>query len=215
MFRHAAEMPRNVKSKPRRRLDAEAARELILDATEKRLVVAGPSGIRLQEVAADAGVSHPTVLHHFGSRELLVKAVITRSIETINARLVEAMRTTPGEHADFEALFESVAQAFERTGHARVVLWLALEGHALDGGKVRLTDVVDAAHAVRLARRKGTKKPTREDTARTVVIATLALVSSSVLAPSLLTNAGLPADTRATAEFRRWIARLLIAHMDG
>ncbi|MGH7329781.1 MAG: TetR/AcrR family transcriptional regulator, partial [Polyangiaceae bacterium] len=63
---------RKKKAKPRRRLDAEAARKLILDATERRLVRVGPSGIRLQEVAKDAGVSHPTVLHHFGSRELLV-----------------------------------------------------------------------------------------------------------------------------------------------
>ena len=42
-------------------------------------------------VAADAGVSHPTVLHHFGSRDLLVKAVIARSLQAINATLVEAI----------------------------------------------------------------------------------------------------------------------------
>src|SRR6478736_553059 len=67
--------------KPRVRRDAETARAAILEATEKRLVHVGPSGIRLQEVAADAGVSHPTVLHHFGSREALVQAVIVRAFQ--------------------------------------------------------------------------------------------------------------------------------------
>src|SRR3954469_7048551 len=111
------------KKKPRRRLEAEAARELILDAAEKRLVKVGPSGIRLQEVAADAGVSHPTVLHHFGSRELLVKAVISRSLRSINTALVEAMGDAAIDDERLEALVENVAAAFERTGHARVILW--------------------------------------------------------------------------------------------
>ena len=205
-----------MKTKPRRRLDADSARELILDAAEKRLALAGPSGIRLQEVAADAGVSHPTVLHHFGSRELLVKAVITRSIENINAGLVEAMRTSAGEEVQLEALFDNVAQALERTGHARVAMWLALEGHPTDGGKVRLSNVVDAAHALRLAHKKqANRKLAREDTGRVVVLATLALVGGAVLAPPLLANAGLPADTRAALEFRRWLAQLLKAYLDS
>src|SRR5579872_2169387 len=84
------------KTKPRRRLDAATSLDLVLAATEKRLIVAGPGGIRLQEVAADAGVSHPTVLHHFGSREQLVKAVIARSLHAINTALVLAIHASGG-----------------------------------------------------------------------------------------------------------------------
>ena len=237
-------MPRSAKPKPkpRRRLDAEAARQLILDVAEKRLIVVGPSGIRLQEVAADAGVSHPTVLHHFGSREQLVKAVINRSIEQINSSLVAALQRADGDGDDLaEVLIENAHQAFERTGHARVMLWLALEGHTVEGGKVKLTDIVDAAHALRLARKSltvasagsvsvtsagpGSKAPrlpdsaaeevTRDDTAHTIVLAALALVGGSVLGPTLLANAGLPSDARAQAGFRKWLARLLLKHIDG
>jgi len=207
-------MPRVAKSKPRRRLDAEAARQLILDAAEKRLIVVGPSGIRLQEVAADADVSHPTVLHHFGSREQLVKAVITRSIEQINATLVAALQ---GPHGDGDALAESlienVHRALERTGHGRVLLWLALEGHSIDGAKVKLTDIVDAAHAVRLAR--GAEHSTREDTAHAIVLAALGVIAGSLLGPTLLANAGLPSDARGNAAFRKWLAHLLLAHLEG
>jgi len=203
-----------VKPKPRRRLDSASARELILDAAEKRLVVVGPSGIRLQEVAADAGVSHPTVLHHFGSRDLLVKAVIARSLQAINATLVEAIGSSSGDEKQLEAMFESVARALERTGHGRVVMWLALEGHRIDGAEVRLSDVVGATHALRLTRKKRGPKPTREDTARTVVLAALALVGGSVLGASLLENAGLAAP-HAAADFRSWLARVLLAHFDA
>ena len=39
----------------RKRRTAEVARSAILDAAERRLIAAGPAGIRLQEVAADVG----------------------------------------------------------------------------------------------------------------------------------------------------------------
>jgi AcrR family transcriptional regulator len=208
-------MAKSAKTKPRRRLDADAARELILDAAEKRLVVVGPSGIRLQEVAADAGLSHPTVLHHFGSRGQLVQAVIARSLHAINASLVTAISASSGDEEELEAIVESVAAAFERTGHARVVLWLALEGYRIDGTKVRLNDVVDATHALRLARKTRAKtKPTREDTARIVVLATLMLVAGPVLTPNLLQNAGLDGDPRATTHFRKWVSKLLLRYLD-
>ena len=201
--------------KPRRRLDAEAARELILDATEKRLVVAGPSGIRLQEVAADAGVSHPTVLHHFGSRELLVKAVIARALPAMNASLVDAIGASSGDEAQLEALIENVAHAFEVSGHARVMLWLALEGHRIEKADARLVDVIDAAHALRLARAPKGKKPSRDDTARIIVLAALTLVGGAVLGTALLDNAGLPADAHDPRRFRRWLAKLLMDRLEA
>jgi AcrR family transcriptional regulator len=208
-------VPKAAKPKPRRRLDADAARALILDATEKRLVGVGPSGIRLQEVAADAGVSHPTVLHHFGSRELLVKAVIARALHSINATLVAAINASSGDERQLEAMIDGVAVALDEKGHGRVITWLALEGHRIDSADVRLSDVVDAAHAMRLGRKRHGKRPTREDTGRTVVLAALALVGGSVLAPMMLENAGLGADPRATADFRTWLARLLIGYFDA
>ncbi len=207
-------MPRAAKPKPRRRLDSAAARELILDATEKRLVVVGPSGIRLQEVAADAGVSHPTVLHHFGSRDLLVKAVIARSLQAINATLVEAIGASSGDEAQLEAMIENVARALEKSGHGRVIMWLALEGHRIDGADVRLSDVVGATHALRLTRNKKRPQPTRDDTARTVVLAALVLVGGSVVGEQMLENAGLTGKGTG-ADFRKFLARVLLAHFDG
>ena len=60
----------------RRRRSAAETRDAILEAAERRLVDGGPEAIRLQEIAADAGISHPAILHHFGSREGLVEAMV-------------------------------------------------------------------------------------------------------------------------------------------
>ena len=208
-------MPRAAKPKPRRRLDAQSARALILDATAKKLVLVGPSGIRLQDVAADAGVAHPTVLHHFGSRELLVKAVITRALGAINAAVVQALAAASGDDEKLETMIANIGAALESGGHARVMLWLALEGQRIEGAEVRLSDVVDAAHTLRAQRLKGRKKASREDTARAVVLSALTLVATAVLGPSMLENAGVAHDSAAVEQFRRWVARLLIAHVDA
>ena len=201
-------------AKPRRRRDAASARAAILDAADRHLVTVGPSGIRLQEVAADAGVSHPTVLHHFGSREGLVKAVITRSLAEINARLVEAIAQSTGEVAQVAAMLDGVFDALAAHGRARVVMWLALEGQRIEGD-ARLASVVDATHALRKARRDGQRRTlAREDTAHVVVLATLALLGAAVMGPAVLENAGLARDAGAEGRFRGWLAALLSKHLD-
>ncbi|MGZ5969118.1 MAG: hypothetical protein ACXWP4_15700, partial [Polyangiales bacterium] len=113
-------------------------------------------------------------------------------------------------------MLANVAEALEKSGHGRVIMWLALEGHRIDGAEVSLTDVVDATHALRLSRQKpGCTPPTREDTAQTVVLATLALVGGCVIGPMILENAGLGGDRATHTRFHTWLARLLLGHLDG
>src|SRR5258708_39165376 len=114
-------MPRKLASEtqpPRKRRTAEEARVAILDAAERRLVASGPAAIRLQEVAADVGVSHPTVLHHFGSREALVEAVVARALDSLHAGLLAAVRASPRRPDHVAALPESGFHALARGGHA-------------------------------------------------------------------------------------------------
>src|SRR6185295_17110146 len=65
---------------PRRRLRAEEAQRRILEAAEKQLMKVGPEGLRLTDLAQALGVSHPAILHHFGSREGLVAAVVRHAL---------------------------------------------------------------------------------------------------------------------------------------
>src|SRR5689334_19914867 len=79
----------------RHRRTAEEARNEILDAAEKRLAELGPDGIRLQQIAADVGVSHPAILHHFQSREHLLREVVRRAIQSLEADIISAISTAP------------------------------------------------------------------------------------------------------------------------
>src|SRR6202789_945817 len=126
-------MARRQASKPaphRKRRTAEEARNAILDAAERLLVVSGPAGIGLQEVAGDVGVSHPTVLHHFGSREGLIEAVVARALDSLHAGLLAAVQTAPKGPDKVTALLDSVFETMTRGGHGRAFLWLALSGYA-------------------------------------------------------------------------------------
>jgi AcrR family transcriptional regulator len=207
-------VPRPHASPLRRRRTADEARAAILDAAERRLVVSGPAGIRLQEVAADVGMSHPTVLHHFGSREALVKEVCERRFAAIHADVVRALATSAGAPEEVSGMLDSVFHALEAHGHGRVVFWLALEGLLQKREQLRLHDVGLATHALRSRKRSG-RVPPLEDTLHVVVLCTLALLAESVLGKSILRDAGLGDDRATRARFRSWLAKLLADHLEN
>ena len=136
----------------RKRRTAEDAREVILDPLpqpEPRNRRRKTAGIRLQEVAADVGVSHPTVLHHFGSRAELVREVCRRGFEAILTDVVHATTTSEGGVEHFGAMLESRCRRPSSTRAGRVYFWLALEGvlGAHEGPHMRALG--DAAHDLR------------------------------------------------------------------
>lgn len=56
-------------------------RTRILDAAEKRLLARGPSGLVLDAVARDAGISKGGLLYHFPSKEALVEGLTERMLD--------------------------------------------------------------------------------------------------------------------------------------
>ena len=58
-----------------------AGRAALLDAAIRVVAQAGLRGLTLRSVAAEAGVSHGLVRHHFGSRGALVEETLARSVE--------------------------------------------------------------------------------------------------------------------------------------
>ena len=56
-------------------------RERILNAAEERLLAAGPGGLVLDAIAADAGVSKGGLLYHFASKEALVSGLCQRMLD--------------------------------------------------------------------------------------------------------------------------------------
>jgi AcrR family transcriptional regulator len=204
--------PVSTKGAARKRRTAEESRTAILDAAERRLVASGPGGIRLQEVAADVGVSHPTVLHHFGSREGLVEAVVARALDSLHAGLMGAVRVAPKGPDAVAKMLDSVSEALETGGHARAFLWLALAGYEPTMAQLHVRSLAEAVHEARSAYFRGKKRrpPPFEDTYFTMLLPAFALLSLSVTE-----NKGDKRDDSCGApRFRAWLARLIHHHLE-
>lgn len=202
--------PRAQATPKRTRRSAEDARRAILDAAERRLTEHGPDGIRLQQIAADVGISHPAVLHHFRSREGLVEAVVTRAFSSLEADLIRSIAEAPlgGD----SALFSAIEQAFSvlvAKGHGRVMSWLLLSGHSLDTGPSQMRALVEIVHQRRVAAQPAGDVDF-EDSAFRVMLVTLSFLGESVAGPTLRKSLGIDdADDQNGARFRGWLVRLL------
>lgn len=193
---------------PRIRRSAAESRTAILDAAERRLVVSGPAAIRLQEVAADVGVSHPTVLHHFGSRERLVAEVVQRRIDHMNAEVLGAVASGAAGHEVVEPLLTRLFDVFGPGGHARVVAFLALDGAtnpSLDG----LRPLARALHARRSLAAPPGPKPTVEDSDFIVQLTAFALFGEAIAGPLFRGEDPAAPDTKARARFLAGLVRLI------
>ncbi len=202
----------------RQRRTAEEARRLILDATEKRVAQVGPAGIRLQDVAADVGVSHPAILHHFGSREGLIDAVIERAVRHLEQDLINAF----GKNVDATQATELLDHVFDTLGdrgHAQLLAWLILSTRHTPqqeqmGKEHTLAKIADAIHALRKDAR-GEQAPAAEDTVFAVMLAALALFGEGLAGEVMCRSAGLEDAQQAQQRFRKWLARLLVRHLEG
>jgi len=205
--------PMKSKRKPaprttRARRTAEEARREILDAAEKRLLAGGPDSIRLQQIAADVGVSHPAILHHFGSREGLVREVVQRAIESLERDVIQAFAEVQaaGPPTALE-MIERAARMLVDKGHGRTMGWLLLSGQAPKGGDSRVRTIAEVAH-----RRRHELHPddrsTPEDTLYRTLLVGLVIMGEAIAGPSLFASAGLGRDAGAPRRFHEWFARL-------
>jgi len=199
------------------RRTAKEARRRILDAAEKRLAEGGPEGLRLQEIARDVGVSHPAILHHFGSRAGLIAALALRATERLETELLQAL-AGPATENTVVGIVERVFEALTDTGQSRLLAWLALsgEGATLEGERTfHLRTLADAIHARRseAAREQGMAPPEREDSEFLVRLAAAAMLGEGAAGPELDRGLGQADDGSAKLRFRAWFGRLLLEHV--
>lgn len=69
-------MPARVAALRPREASSEATRRTILDAAGELLATGGEAGLSIREVCARAGVTPPTVYHHFGDKAALVHRIV-------------------------------------------------------------------------------------------------------------------------------------------
>ena len=71
--------------------------EIILDAADALLLRNGARGLTIDAVAAEAGLSKGGVLHHFGSKDALVAALVARKLASLRAGIEACEVTETGE----------------------------------------------------------------------------------------------------------------------
>jgi len=182
----------------------EDARALILEAAEGTIARTGPAGLRLQDVAKAAGVSHPTILHHFGSREGLVKALNLRTLEDLKAALVAGMKTD-GNGDD------GIARTFAayRGGLAQRMVWLMQSEAPPPPGSLTIFEgIVAALHEVRESFARPGHPPDIADTRAVVHLTTIAALGDALMGARLRQTSG--AEERAQgAAFEKWFGALI------
>src|SRR5690349_5092747 len=88
-----------------RDVESEATRRTILEAAEALLAAGGEDGLSIRELCARAGVTPPTIYHHFGDKQALVDRVIDECFAEFDATL--ARRPLPADPV------EALGRAFD------------------------------------------------------------------------------------------------------
>ncbi|HYU12681.1 MAG TPA: TetR/AcrR family transcriptional regulator [Stellaceae bacterium] len=194
----------------RARRTPEEARQLILDTAQQLIARAGPEGLRLQEIAAVAGISHPLILHHFGSREGLVRALTQQAVAELRDKLVAAMGSA---QYSLEEQLDQVFDAF-RNGLAQRLAWLATIDPAGEqaGAATIMRDIADSLHARRVASAPPGMEPDRADTEALLHLIAAAAFGDAIFGPRLRRSAGLPPTSETEHRFRAWLAELIREH---
>lgn len=174
------------------------------------MVSGGPEAIRLQEIAADVGISHPAILHHFGSREGLVEAMIAHGLGKLQAQFLEGW---PSEkELDLEGVLERFYEVASHRGVARMLAWLILSRPSLAAMTPNvLGPAAERMHAgrVRRARKEGRRAPELEETLFAAGLLAILVLGDSLFGPSVRRAMGLGANAAGTRRFRRWLTKVL------
>jgi AcrR family transcriptional regulator len=193
------------------RRSPEEARRLILDAAEAGMASRGPAGIRLQDVARAAGVSHSNVLHHFGSRAGLIEALNRRTVEDLKSVLLEMMKAAHSSTEDIIGL----AFAAYRNGLAQRTLWVLQAPTRRGAQTLPVFEEVVAALEGRLL---GTASPrVNVDKAhiRAIVHLTTIAAFGDALIGARLRRCSSADEPAARRRFEKWFGALLDTYSEA
>ena len=91
---------------------AEATHERILDAAEHRFAEHGFAGTSMRAVTSDAGVNLAAVSYHFGSKEALFHAVVSRCVEPVNQERLKRLDRLEAAVAAAPPAVEAILEAY-------------------------------------------------------------------------------------------------------
>lgn len=120
------------KKTPARRVrrTPEEARTLALASARRLLLADGPDAVTLQAVAADLGMSHTNLIHHFGSAAGLQSELMRQMVSELTRTIESAVMRLRAGKAEMRDFVDIVFDAFDRGGAGRLAAWIILSGEA-------------------------------------------------------------------------------------
>lgn len=184
----------------RARKPAAQTRAEIVDAARARLFSDGPDAMRLNDIAAEVGVSRQAVLHHFGSRAGLMREVVADAWGDLFRDLASLARSADATTPD--AFVDHLDEVVRARGHARLGAWLLLSGEGLPEqafeGALAELPVLMAKDGVEV-----------DEMRRVLLLVGAALFGDAVFGTRLRQALGMPEGEAERERFRRWLVRAL------
>lgn len=113
----------NTTTKARKRRTADEAKALLLQTAADRLREHGMDGLTVKGVAEEAGMSHATLIHHFGSSDGMRRALEVH----LTARLLADITSALKQDVPAESLCADLFETLSADGHTRLLAWLAVD----------------------------------------------------------------------------------------
>ncbi len=94
------------------RSSGPATKERLLDAAERLFAARGFDGTSLREVTAEAGANVAAIHYHFGSKEELLRAVLSRIVAPVNSERLRLLELAEADAAPGAPTVEAILEAF-------------------------------------------------------------------------------------------------------
>lgn len=204
----------------RKRRTAASARREILDAAKLRLMNEGPDGLRLKVIAADVGISHSSIIHHFGSRDGLLKELRDDAFDAL-ARDLKKRMAEPSVGDPSIDFFEKLASTLGEQGYGRLLAWQLMSGNlpirasigmtvlGPDGSGGLLDGLSKMLHAMRGERARSHDQPIPllDETRTIVAMCACTVLGEAIAGDVMVRSAGLGRTPEDRKRFRAWFAK--------
>jgi AcrR family transcriptional regulator len=189
------------------------AREAILVAARARLLRYGLEGLKIADVARDAGMSHATLLHHFGTSDAMRRALVARMANSLLAEFIGLLGAGEPDVSSLGDLFTRLFTGLSDNRHAQLFAWFALtsldDPEELANAAVETRPLVNALLA-QMARH-GTEFERSPQLPRFIVLLVVTSAIGLGVAGPWLKRVQLLAGNNEVGQFAHWFAEFLIA----
>jgi AcrR family transcriptional regulator len=188
----------------------DAAREALLAVARARLLEHGLDGLKIADVASAAGMSHATLIHHFGSSAGMRRALVERMANDLLTEFLHVLEAHPPSSERRGEMLGKLFDTLANERHAQLFAWIALEAADTPEPSPVAADTEELLERFvdRIVGQRDLPAPDREHARFGVVLAVTSAIGLGIAAPWLL-RMRLLASTADRARFAAWLADFL------